>query len=650
MATAIWTPSLARVEHSNLTRYMYFLHSQYHHTFDSYNDLYNWSIQEPEKFWPTIWNFCGVLASRSWDTVITDKHKIPGASWFMGSKLNFAQNLLRKQNDKAAIIFKGENGKQITISYKELYKSVTNLANALLDANIKKGDRVAGYLPNIPETIIGMLATTAIGAVWSSCSPDFGTHGVLDRFGQIQPKILITTDGYLYNGKAINILSRVKQLSKKLLDLQQIIIVPFLESQPSINGINKAIFYSDFIDTSYPEIHFQQLEFNDPLYIMYSSGTTGKPKCIVHGVGGTLLQHLKELILHTDLKSEDRIFYFTTCGWMMWNWLVSSLATGATVVLYDGSPTYPHSSTLFDLIEDAQISIFGTSAKFLAAAQKSGVVPKQSHKLSSLKTILSTGSPLLTEQYDYVYQAIKNDVLLSSISGGTDIISCFALGNPTLPVYRGQIQCRGLGMSVEVFDEQGQSLQGEKGELVCTKPFPSMPIYFWNDPDDKQYHDAYFKKYPEVWAHGDYAELTEQGGMFIYGRSDTVLNPGGVRIGTAEIYRQVEKLPEVLESIVVGQEWEGDLRVILFIKLHENVSLDDTLIHRIKTTIRENASPRHVPKKIIQVLDIPRTINGKIVELAVQNVIHNRPVKNLDAVANPEVLEYFRDLPELRES
>ena len=650
MATAIWTPSLKRVEQSNLTRYMAFLRSQYQYSFDSYNELYNWSIQEPEKFWPTIWDFCGVLASRSWDTVITDKHKMPGASWFKGSKLNFAQNLLRKQDAKAAIIFKGETGKQVTISYQELYTSVAHLANALLDANIKKGDRIAGYLPNIPETIIAMLATTAIGAVWSSCSPDFGTHGVLDRFGQIQPKILIATDGYFYNGKAVNILSRVKLLSTKLLDLQQIIVVPFLEPQPNIKDINKAIFFSDFIDRSHEKIPFEQLEFNDPLYIMYSSGTTGKPKCIVHGVGGTLLQLLKELVLHTDLKSEDRIFYFTTCGWMMWNWLVSSLATGATVVLYDGSPTYPRFSSLFDLIEDAQISIFGTSAKFLAATQKAGIVPIQSHKLSSLNTILSTGSPLLAEQYDYVYQAIKNDVLLASISGGTDIISCFALGNPTLPVYRGQIQCRGLGMSVEVFDEQGQSIQGEKGELVCTRPFPSMPIYFWKDPDDEKYHNAYFKKFPEVWAHGDYAEITEQSGMIIYGRSDTVLNPGGVRIGTAEIYRQVEKLPEVLESIVVGQEWQGDLRVILFIKLHENVSLNDTLIHTIKTTIRENASPRHVPNKIIQVLDIPRTINGKIVELAVQNVIHNRPVKNLDAVANPEALEYFRNLPELKES
>jgi len=596
MATAIWTPSITRVEQSNLARYLSYLDSRYHYSFDSYDDLYYWSIQEPEKFWPTIWEFCEVLASRSWDTVITDKSKMPGAVWFKGSKLNFAENLLKRKDDKTAIIYKGENSKQVEISYYALFKRVAQLANALLNANIKKGDRVAGYLPNIPEAVTGMLATTAVGAVWSSCSPDFGTHGVLDRFGQIKAKILITTDGYLYNGKSINILSRIKQLSTELVDLNAIVIVPFLDSQPNIKGIDKAILFSDFIDESQLEIPFQQLDFNDPLYIMYSSGTTGKPKCIVHGVGGTLLQHLKELVLHSDLKKEDRIFYFTTCGWMMWNWLVSSFAIGATVVLYDGSPTYPNSSTLFDLIDDAQISIFGTSAKFLAAIQKSGIAPKHSHKLSTLKSILSTGSPLLAEQYDYVYQAIKNDVLLSSISGGTDIISCFALGNPMLPVYRGQIQCRGLGMSAEVFNEQGQSVQGEKGELVCTRSFPAMPIYFWDDTDSKKYKIAYFKKFPGVWAHGDYAELTSQGGMIIYGRSDTVLNPGGVRIGTAEIYRQVEKLPVVLESIVVGQEWQGDIRVVLFIKLQENETLNDVLIKKIKTAIRENASPRHVPK------------------------------------------------------
>lgn len=650
MATAIWTPLPSRIEQSNLARYMSFLHSQYRYTFDNYNDLYQWSISEPEAFWPTIWNFCGVLATQPWSTVITNKDKMPGASWFRGSKLNFAQNLLKYQGDKTALVFKGEHDKKVKLSYTELHRSVAQLAHALREANVHKGDRVAGYLPNIPEAVTGMLATTAVGAVWSSCSPDFGTHGVLDRFGQIQPKILITTDGYFYHGKPVNILSRVKQLSTELVDLQTIVIVPFLDSQPNIKEIDKAIFFSDFINESQFEIPFQQLDFNDPLYIMYSSGTTGKPKCIVHGVGGTLLQHLKELVLHTDLKKEDRIFYFTTCGWMMWNWLVSSLATGATVVLYDGSPTYPNSSTLFDLIDDEQISIFGTSAKFLAAIQKSGIAPKYSHKLSTLKSILSTGSLLLAEQYDYVYQAIKNDVLLSSISGGTDIISCFALGNPILPVYRGQIQCRGLGMSVEVFNKQGQSVQGKKGELVCTEPFPSMPIYFWNDPDGEKYHEAYFKKFPGVWAQGDYAELAEQGGMIIYGRSDTVLNSGGVRIGTAEIYRQVEKLPDVLESIVVGQEWQGDIRVVLFIKLRENETLNDVLIKKIKTTIRENTSPRHVPKIIIQVLDIPRTISGKIVELAVQNVIHDRPVQNLDVLANPEALEYFRDLSELRES
>lgn len=650
MATAIWSPSSTQIEQSNLARYLSFLKSEHDYSFSCYKDLHNWSIQKPEKFWLTIWEFCGVISSRAWDKVLINPQNMRDASWFTGCQLNFAQNLLRNKDDKSAIIFKREDGQRITISYKELNIRVAHLTHALRNVNIKKGDRVAGYLPNIPETVIGMLATAAIGAVWSSCSPDFGTRGVLDRLGQIQPKVLITSDGYLYNGKTIEILSRIKQLSEELKNLKIIIVVPFLGSKPDISDISKSILYSDFIDASQTEIPFQSVAFNDPLYIMYSSGTTGKPKCIVHGLGGTLLQHLKELVLHTNLKKEDRIFYFTTCGWMMWNWLVSSLATGATVILYDGSPVYPDASALFDLIDDEKITIFGTSAKYLSASQKSGVVPKHSHNLSSLNTILSTGSPLLSEQYDYVYQFIKEDVLLSSISGGTDIISCFALGNPMLPVYRGQIQCRGLGMGVEVFNEHGQSIQNEKGELVCTRPFPSMPIYFWNDPDGKKYHNAYFKKFPGIWAHGDYAELTEQGGMIIYGRSDTVLNPGGVRIGTAEIYRQVELLPEVLESMVVGQEWLGDTRIILFVKLKENVSIEDKLIKKIKSTIRENASPRHVPQKIVQVLDIPRTINGKIVELAVQNIIHNRPVKNIEALANPEVLDYFRDLPELNEN
>ena len=650
MTTAVWSPSFTRIEESNFTRYISYLHAQHNYVFDNYDDLYSWSIHEPEKFWPTIWKFCEIKSSRTWDTVITNEYKMPGTKWFTGSKLNFAENLLKRRDENTAIIFKGENGKSLELSYKSLYKSVAQLANALLDENINKGDRVAGYLPNFPETIIAMLATTSIGAIWSSCSPDFGTHGVLDRFGQIQPKILITTDGYSYNGKTISILPRIKELSTKLLDLQKIIIVPYLESEPDIKAINKAVMYSDFIKHADVALSFQQLEFNHPLYIMYSSGTTGKPKCIVHGSGGTLLQHLKELVLHTDLKSADRIFYFTTCGWMMWNWLVSSLAVGATVVLYDGSPVYPKLSSLFDLIDEVKISIFGTSAKFLAATQKADVTPKESHKLASLKTILSTGSPLLAEQFDYVYRDIKDDVLLSSISGGTDIISCFALGNPMLPVYRGQLQCRGLGMAVDVFNKEGQSVQGEKGELVCKRSFPSMPIYFWNDSENEKYKKAYFKKFPNVWAHGDYAELTKQNGIIIYGRSDTILNPGGVRIGTAEIYRQVEILPEVLESIVVGQEWQDDVRIILFVKLQKNTSLDKKLVDKIKNSIRENASPRHVPKKIIQVPDIPRTISGKIVELAVQNVIHNRPVKNLDALANPTVLDYYRDLPELEKN
>ncbi len=649
METAIWTPSFSRIENSNLTRYLSFLHTEYHCLFDSYNGLYQWSIQEPEKFWLSISEFCNVLFTRQWNDILTDPEKMPGASWFAGSQLNFAQNLLWNKNEKDAIAFTSENGDKKTVSYRKLNQDVASLAHALLALDLQKGDRIAGYLPNIPETIISMLSATAIGAVWSSCSPDFGVHGVLDRFGQIQPKVLITTDGYLYNGKQIDLLPRIKQLALELPGLQKVVIIPFLNSEPDISGIKNAVLLHNFIDQKCSNIPFKSVDFDHPLYIMYSSGTTGKPKCIVHGTGGTLLQHLKELILHTDLKQEDRIFYFTTCGWMMWNWLVSSLATGATVVLYDGSPFYPASNRLFDLIDEENISIFGSSAKFLSATQKAGLIPKESHSLSTLQTILSTGSSLLPEQYDYVYQSIKQDVLLSSISGGTDIISCFALGNPHLPVYRGEIQCRGLGMSVEVYNANGQSVEEQKGELVCNKPFPSMPVYFWNDSGNRKYQEAYFNKFPKVWAHGDYAELTQHSGIIIFGRSDTVLNPGGVRIGTAEIYRQVERIPEVLEGLVVGQEWQGDVRIILFTKLRENIVLDGELTQKIKDTIRANASPRHVPHKIIQVPDIPRTISGKTVELAVQNIIHGRPVKNADALANPESLEYFRNLPELHD-
>ncbi|MHB1126903.1 MAG: acetoacetate--CoA ligase, partial [Bacillota bacterium] len=532
----------------------------------------------------------------------------------------------------------------------ELYENVARLAYSLRQAGVKDGDRVAGLMPNMPETIVAMLATTSIGAIWSSCSPDFGFNGIMDRFGQINPKILFAASGYSYNGKNFNSIELASRLKREIPSIEKVVIVPYIGSLEGLDEIPGAIDYAEFLSPrSGLEIDFAQLPFDHPVYILYSSGTTGVPKCIVHGAGGTLIQHLKELILHTDLRREDRIIYFTTCGWMMWNWLVSSLAVGATVALFDGSPFYPDPGTLFKFVEDERITVFGTSAKYLASIEKAGLKPGGSYDLSSLKAILSTGSPLGAESFEYVYQEIKKDLCLSSISGGTDIISCFALGNPTGPVYTGELQCRGLGMKVEAFDETGNPVYDQKGELVCTVPFPSMPVGFWNDPGNKKYKNAYFETYPGVWRHGDYIEIvSETGGVIIYGRSDATLNPGGVRIGTAEIYRQVETLPEILDSIVVGQDWDSDVWVILFVKLVEGMKINDELVKKIKAVIKENASPRHVPAKIIQVADIPYTVNGKKVELAVRKVIHNEPVLNKDALANPEALELFWDLPELK--
>jgi acetoacetyl-CoA synthetase len=563
--------------------------------------------------------------------------------------LNFAENLLRRRDDKQALVFWGEDKKKTTLSYAELWDRVAGLAYAMRDSGVTIGDRVAAFMPNMPETVIAMLATTSIGAIWSSCSPDFGINGVLDRFGQIKPKILFTADGYFYKGKAIDSLRRLEGILGELPDLQRVIVVPYVERHPDISAIEKSVLYADFARRdNLLEIDFEQCPFDHPIYILYSSGTTGKPKCIVHGAGGTLIQHLKELVLHTDLKPDDRVFYFTTCGWMMWNWLVSSLAVGATVLLYDGSPFDPSPAVLLDFAEQERMTVFGTSAKYLSTIEKAQIKPRKTHALANLRAILSTGSPLSPESFDYVYRDIKADIQLSSISGGTDLISCFALGNPILPVFRGELQCRGLGMAVEVFDERGKPVRGVKGELVCTAPFPSMPVFFWEDPEGKKYRAAYFETHPGVWVHGDYAELTEHEGMIIYGRSDTALNPGGVRIGTAEIYRQVEKLPEVLESIAVDQEWKNDKRIILFVKLRENIILGDELITKIKATIRENTTPRHVPAKVIQVYDIPCTLNSKIVEIAVRNVIHGRHIDNVEALSNLEALEFFRDLPELK--
>jgi acetoacetyl-CoA synthetase len=544
-------------------------------------------------------------------------------------------------------VFWNELGRQRALTYRELGESVAAVAAALQHHGIGPGDRVAGFLPNLPEAVIAMLASASLGAIWSSCSPDFGANGVLDRFGQIEPRILVTADGYRYAGKAIDLLPRVREVRARIPVIERVVIVPYLSERPDIGGIPGAVIWAEWMDggTDGP---FVRLPFDHPLYIMYSSGTTGLPKCMVHGAGGTLLQHLKELVLHTDLTREDRIFYFTTCGWMMWNWLVSSLAVGATVVLFDGAPLTPP-EVLWNMAERERVTVFGTSAKYLALAEKEGLRPARTHDLSPLRAILSTGSPLAPTGFDYVYRDVKADLHLASISGGTDIISCFALGNPIAPVRRGELQTRGLGMAVEVFDESGTPVRERDGELVCTRPFPSMPVAFWNDPDGAKYRSAYFDHYPGVWRHGDWARLTEHDGLVITGRSDATLNPGGVRIGTAEIYRQVEQLPEVVESLVVGQEWEGDVRIVLFVRLRPGAVLDQVLEDRIRRRIREHASPHHVPKRIVAVADIPRTISGKITELAVRDVIHGRPVSNTEALANPAALELFRALPQLRQ-
>ncbi|MCE2482331.1 MAG: acetoacetate--CoA ligase [Alphaproteobacteria bacterium] len=643
----MWTPPPARAAATNLAAFMDAVRRRHGVDIAGYDDLHRWSIERPQAFWTELWDFCGIVAEARGARVVEDFDRMPGARWFPDARLNFAENLLRRRDDGPALIFCDEAGQERSLSHRRLHEEVSRLAQALAACGVGPGDRVAGFLPNLPETAIAMLAAAARGAVWSSCSPDFGIKGVMDRFGQIAPKILFTADGYRYGGKRLDSLARVKAIAGQLPDLERLIVVPHLDPAPALDGLD-AVPLADFVAPYAPgDIDFVRLPFNDPLYILYSSGTTGVPKCIVHGIGGTLIQHLKEHRLHCDIKPGSRVFYFTTCGWMMWNWLMSALASEATLVLYDGSPFHDDGAVLFDLADSARINVFGTSAKFIDACDKAGLEPARSHSLASVDTILSTGSPLRPEGFDYVYERVKADVCLSSMSGGTDLIACFVGGNPTGPVWRGEIQAPALGMKVEVFDDEGAPLDVGKGELVCTAPFPSMPIGFWADPDGAKYHAAYFDTYPNVWRHGDYVAFTEHGGMVIYGRSDAVLNPGGVRIGTAEIYREVERLDEVVEGLVIGQEWDGDTRVVLFVKLREGVALDDALGARIKRRIRENATPRHVPARIVQVADIPRTISGKIVELAVRDVVHGRPVKNIDALANPKALDHFRDRPEL---
>ena len=636
----IWQPDPERAAKSAMHR---FIRAIGHEHYDS---LYQWSIDDAPAFWEALCAFCSVEFDTAPAEILARPHSIMDAGWFSGSRLSFPAHLLRQSGDQPAIIFCGENGDRRELGFDELRRQVAAVAEGLRQAGVTRGDRVAGFLPNCPEAVIAMLAATSIGAIWSSCSPDFGVNGVVDRFGQIEPKVLFAVNGYYYNGKTCDTQTVVAGVVEKVETIERTVVVPFVKDLESAMTPDNAVLWDDFVVDG-ADLRFEAVEFDHPLYIMFSSGTTGAPKCIVHGHGGTLLQHLKEHVLHTDIGADDRLFYFTTCGWMMWNWLVSGLASGATLVLYDGSPFFDDGRVLWQMAEREKVTVFGTSAKYISALEKAGVRPRDEFALGQLRAVLSTGSVLAPEGFDFVYDAIGDDLQLSSISGGTDIISCFVLGNPVLPVRRGEIQCRGLGMAVEVWNEAGESVVGENGELVCTRPFPSAPVGFWNDPDGSRYRAAYFERFEGVWAHGDFAELTPDGGIIIYGRSDAVLNPGGVRIGTAEIYRQVEQLDEVIESIAIGQEWQDDVRVVLFVVLREGVELDDGLRDSIRKQIRMNTTPRHVPAKIVAVPDIPRTKSGKIVELAVRSVVHGEPVRNTEALANPEALDWFRDVAEL---
>ncbi|KPL18735.1 MAG: acetoacetyl-CoA synthetase [candidate division Zixibacteria bacterium SM23_81] len=648
MNEALWRPSEDQIGKTNMARFIRFVNQRCGRELKDYPETYQWSIENIPDFWAAMWDFTDIRVSRGYDTVVDDLGKMPGAKWFTGARMNFAENLLRYRDDHVALVFQGEGQPSTRMTYAELYDSVARLAGSLRDLGIRPGDRVAGFMPNMMETVVAMLASTSLGATWSSCSPDFGIRGVLDRFGQIEPKVLFTANGYSYNGKRFDSLGRIGEILKQLPSIKTVVVVPYTEARPGLGSVPNAVLYGDFISGGgRSELEFEQVPSDHPLYIMYSSGTTGLPKCMVQGVAGILINHIKELQLHTDLGREDTAFYFTTCGWMMWTWLVSALALGSTLVLFDGAPFYPDPGVLWRLAEDEGITVFGTSARYIAAIEKEDIKPGRDYDLTRLRAILSTGSPLSVEAFEYVYRDVKADVQLASISGGTDLNGCFALGNPTGPVYPGELQCRGLGMKVEIFDADGGSVVGQQGELVCTAPFPSMPLYFWNDPDGSKYRAAYFEAYPNVWRHGDYAEITDTGGMIIYGRSDATLNPGGVRIGTADIYRVVEFIDEVADSVVVGQEWEGDVRVILFVKLVQGVKLTGALIKKIKDSIRENTTPRHVPAKVIAVKDIPYTINMKKVELAVKNMIHGRPVLNRDALANPESLDQYTKIPGL---
>jgi acetoacetyl-CoA synthetase len=647
----LWRPTPAAIAGANMTAFMRLVHSRHNVAVGDYQALHRWSVDNPGDFWSTLWDYAGIVGVRG-EVALVDADRMPGARFFPDARLNYAQNLLKRRDDSEAIVFRGETKVASRISHRELYDAVSRFAQALAAAGVGPGDRVAAYLPNIPETLIAMLAASSIGAVWTSCSPDFGPQGVVDRFGQVEPRVLIACDGYFGNGKPISSLAAVREVISHMPTVEKLVMVSYVGDPGDCAGIDRAVCWDDFI-APYPaaDIAFAPLPFNHPLYILYSSGTTGMPKCIVHGAGGALLTHAREHRLHCDVKSGDRVFYYTTCGWMMWNWLASALAADATLMLYDGSPFLGRGNVLFDFAEEERITHFGVSAKFIDAIAKLRVRPVASHDLDAMRMMLSTGSPLSPEAFEYAYRDIKADMCLASISGGTDIVACFAGGCPILPVWRGELQCRLLGMAVEVVDERGAPVRRRKGELVCLKPFPTMPLGFWNDPGDKRYARAYFERFPGMWSQGDYCELTGHDGLVIHGRSDAVLNPGGVRIGTAEIYRQVEKVDEVVESLVIGQDWPPahprDVRVVLFVRLREGVELDDALQKRIRETIRANTTARHVPARILAVPDIPRTKSNKIVELAVRAVVHGEPVKNVEALANPEALEHFKGLPDL---
>ncbi len=649
MGRILWAPSEEQIQNTNMFQFMQLVNRTTGEAFSDYPSLYQWSVENISEFWEIFCRFADIITSEPYSEIADNLDIMPGTKWFPGAKLNFAENLLRYRDEKTAIIFKSEEKKSVRMSYSKLYDEVARTALSLKAAGVHTGDRVAGFMPNLPQTIIAMLASVSIGAVWSSCSPDFGIKGVLDRFGQIQPKILFTADGYFFKGKAIDCLSKISTVIQKIPSIEKLIVIPYISETPDISIISNAIHFDEFkSDQSGLSIEFEQLPADHPLYIMYSSGTTGLPKCMVQSAGGILVQHLKELLLHTNLKRSDTIFFYTTCGWMMWNWLTTSLATGASIVLFDGNPFYPHPGLLWEMAQDEKITVFGTSAGYITALMTSDIRPGKDYNLSNLKSILSTGSPLSIEGFEFVYEEIKSDLQLASISGGTDLNGCFALGNPMGKVYSGELQCRGLGMKVEAFDENGNSIVNQQGELVCTAPFPSMPIHFWDDPDNKKYHKAYFDVYEDTWRHGDFIEINERGGVTIYGRSDTTLNPGGVRIGTAEIYRQVDQFDEIEDSIVIGQTIPNDIRVILFVQPKEGFVVTHDLEERIKTTIRLNASPRHIPAIIISVPEIPYTLNMKKVELAVKNTVERKPVLNKDALKNPDSLNYFENIKELQ--